>query len=118
MNAIEQFIQQTQAYHRVDVVKAFDLMQAQQGDILFVGRASCGFCRRFSNKLTDLLNQTDLRIHFLDTDNMMEDQQLLADFRSKYGVITVPGFLISKPEGVQVRCDSSMSMEEIFRFIS
>ncbi|HEM4019793.1 TPA: thiol reductase thioredoxin [Streptococcus suis] len=53
-------------------------------------------------------------VHFLDSSQISSKLQALRDH---YQVPTVPGLLVAKSTGVQVRCDSSMTEEEIAAFI-
>ncbi|HFR3675519.1 TPA: thiol reductase thioredoxin [Streptococcus suis] len=80
-----------QDFTSVTVEQAQNLLAAKEGAVLFIGRATCPYCNRFAPKLQTL--------------------------RDHYQVPTVPGLLVAKPTGVQVRCDSSMTEGEIAAFI-
>lgn len=103
-----------QDFTSVSVEQAADLLAAQDGAILFLGRASCPYCNRFIPKLHTVAQENKLTVHFLDTDR--PSPQLTA-LREQYGVPTVPGLLYAGADGVTVRCDSSMSPEEIANFV-
>lgn len=94
--------------------QAQELLQKQDGGILFLGRATCPYCQRFIPKLHRVAQDKKLTVHFLDTSSPSPELQTL---REHYQVPTVPGLLVAKPTGVQVRCDSSMTEEEIAEFV-
>ena len=103
-----------QDFTTVSVEEAEQLLAAQNGAILFLGRATCPYCNRFIPKLHQVAQDKQLTIHFLDTSKTSSHLQNL---RGKYQVPTVPGLLYAATEGVQVRCDSSMTKEEILAFV-
>lgn len=98
----------------VTVAQAKDLLTAKKGDVLFIGRGTCPFCNRFAPKLHAVAKDKGLKIYFLDSS---QNSAELSELREHYNVLTVPGLLVAKENGVDVRCDSSMSEEEIFHFI-
>ena len=59
--------------------------------------------------------ETKAHIYFINSE---EPSQLeaLQDFRSRYEIPTVPGFVHVKNGQIKVRCDSSMTEEEIKEF--
>nr|WP_236683015.1 hypothetical protein [Streptococcus sp. X16XC17] len=57
-------------------------------------------------------------VYFLDSENPDYPRQEIADFREKYGIPIVPGLIYAGETGVKVRCDSSMTPEEIAAFVS
>ena len=99
----------------VTVQEAEKLLVDKEGDILFIGRATCPYCNRFVPKLHKVAQENQLTVNFLDSSQMSPARQNLRDH---YGVPTVPGLLVAKADGVQVRCDSSMTEEEILNFLS
>lgn len=103
-----------QDFTSVTVEQAESLLAAQDGAILFIGRATCPYCNRFAPKLHKVAQDKQLTVHFLDSAQNSPELQAL---RNHYGVPTVPGLLVAKASGVQVRCDSSLTEEEIFAFI-
>ena len=81
----------------------------------FIGRPSCMYCRRFAEKLYRVQKETGAHIYFVLSEEASQLEELAA-FRSEYGIPTVPGFLYIKDGKVEVKCDSSMSEEEIKAF--
>lgn len=98
----------------VTVAQAKKLLADQAGSILFLGRASCPYCNRFIPKLHQVATSNQQTVYFLDTSLVSPELQ---ELRDHYQVPTVPGLLYAGADGVQVRCDSSMTIEEIAAFI-
>lgn len=103
-----------QDFITIDVEQAQTLLSAKEGGILFIGRATCPYCNRFAPKLHKVAKEKQVPIHFLDSSQASPELQALRDH---YQVPTVPGLLVAKADGVQVRCDSSMTEKEITAFI-
>ena len=103
-----------QDFTTVTVEQAQTLLAAQDGGILFIGRATCPYCNRFAPKLHKVALDTPATIHFLDSSQASPELQ---ELRDRYQVPTVPGLLVAKSSGVHVRCDSSMTEDEIATFI-
>lgn len=110
----DKFVQAVQDFIETTPQEAETLLN-QAGTIIFVGRKSCSYCWRFAATLHEVQQQKDLTIYWLNSE-ANEYYEELQNLRSKYGVVTVPGLLYSNHSGVQVRCDSSMSSEEIINF--
>ncbi len=110
------FAEYISAFHTVTADEADALLKANAKNIVFIGRESCGFCHIFAEKLAKVAADKGLKIHFLHSARK-DDMNSIIEFRQKYGVPTVPGFLYSDEEGVKVKCDSSMSEEEIAEFV-
>lgn len=103
-----------QDFTNVTVEQAQSLLTAKDGAVLFIGRATCPYCNRFAPKLHKVAQDKQVTVHFLDSSQVSPQLQALRDH---YQVPTVPGLLVAKSTGVQVRCDSSMTEEEIVAFI-
>lgn len=107
-----------------DYVKDFPVVNSAQAEnkinekdefVLFVGRATCPFCLRFAPKISSVSRNEGIEVHFLNSEDFSDST--LSGFRSKYGIKTVPGLLVSKNSEAKVVCDSSLSEEEIINFI-
>ncbi|HEL1562695.1 TPA: thiol reductase thioredoxin [Streptococcus suis] len=103
-----------QDFTSVTVEQAQNLLAAKEGTVLFIGRATCPYCNRFAPKLHKVAQDKQETVYFLDSSQVTPQLQALRDH---YQVPTVPGLLVAKPTGVQVRCDSSMTEAEIVVFI-
>ena len=111
------FPEDIQDFQPVSPREARQLLEARDGAILFLGRDSCFYCRRFAPKLAAVAKKENWTIYFLHTQHPAYSAKEIAQLRQDYGVPTVPGLLHAKRDGVQVRCDSAMSKEKIKAFI-
>lgn len=115
--AMDTFLEQVEAFTEVTPEEADELLTAKEGNIVFIGRETCPYSRRFAGTLTDVVNEYDLDINFLHSRNPDYEDEI-QEFRDKYDVPTVPGFLYSSESaGILVKCDSSMNAEEILEMI-
>lgn len=101
-------------------VKLFEKVLSSQADkllsneeltIVYIGRETCPFCRKFAKKLSGLANKINTTIYYVDSDNFSDNG--INSFREKYNIVTVPGFIVSKNRKIEVRCDSSIPEDEI-----
>ena len=83
--------------------------------IVYIGRATCPFCRKFARKLSGLTNEINQAIYYIESDNALDKE--INSFREKYNILTVPGFIVSHNGQVEVRCDSSTPEAEILAMI-
>lgn len=98
--------------------EARQLLEAQEGAILFLGRETCPYCRLFAPKLAAAAQAQNWTVYFLNTQSPSYSAQEIAQLRQDYNVPTVPGLLHAKATGVQVHCDSSMTEDKIIDVIS
>ncbi|WP_057491874.1 thioredoxin domain-containing protein [Streptococcus orisasini] len=85
--------------------------------VLFIGRSTCPFCRRFAPKLSNVAKADHQAVAFLNSEDQ-NDLKAIQDFRSAYSVNTVPGLLVAQNGQIKVVCDSSLSEEAIRDFIA
>lgn len=111
------FTTDIQNFQPVSPREARQLLEAKEGAILFLGRESCPYCRRFAPKLAAVAQAEQYPVYFLHTQSPAYSAQEITQLRQDYDVPTVPGLLHAKPDGVQVRCDSGMTEKEIKDFI-
>lgn len=90
-------------------------LQTADNFILFIGRPTSPYCRRFEPKLTQVVKDNQLTVHFINSENQDSDTQ---ELRTTYDVPTVPGLLVAKSGHAKVICDSSLSEEAILDFIT
>lgn len=105
-------------------IKSFKVVPSKQADkllesedlsVVYIGRETCPFCRKFAKKLSSLTDKINTDIYYVDSDNLSDSE--IKEFREKYNVATVPGFIVSKNKEVEVRCDSSTPEDEILNMI-
>ena len=95
---MEQFEKEVSQFVETSAEKVEALIAEGKEVVLFVGRPTCPYCRRFAPKIN-------------------EAREALAAFRAKYNMPTVPGLLVARDGEVRVVCDSSQSVEQIKAFI-
>ena len=83
--------------------------------ILFIGRPTCPYCRRFEPKLTQVAKDNDLTVYYLNSENQ---DSVTQDLRLTYNIPTVPALVVAKSGKVRVVCDSSLSEAVILDFIN
>ena len=105
-------------------VKSFEKVLSSQADkllshedkaVVYIGRATCPFCRKFASKLSSLTDQINTTIYYVNSEDYSDSN--LKEFRHKYNIITVPGFIVHKNGEIEVRCDSSLPESEILDLI-
>ena len=91
--------------------EAGQLLETQDKTIVYIGRETCPYCRKFVKKLSAVASNVNEIIYYVNSDDITDKN--LSFFRQKYTINTVPGFLVGKKGTVEVKCDSSMSEEQI-----
>lgn len=112
------FFDDIKNFKAVSPTEASELLSAKEGAILFLGRDTCPYCRRFAPKLATVAAAQNWTVYFLHTQDPVYSAQEIASLREQYHVPTVPGLLVAKASGVDVRCDSSLTEEEILAFVT
>lgn len=112
------FMSIANTFQSVSPAEARKLLEAKEGAILFIGRDTCPYCIRFIPKLAQAAKEQNWTVYFLHSQSPVYSAQEIAELRNDYQVPTVPGLLHAKATGVAVRCDSSMTVDEIVSFIA
>ncbi len=103
------------SFNKILTAEAEALIGAQDLTVIYIGRETCPFCRKFAKKLSGLASQIDATIYYVDSSNHLDTG--INDFREAYDIVTVPGFIVSKNGEITVRCDSSTPEEEILAML-
>ncbi|MGT2784045.1 thioredoxin domain-containing protein [Streptococcus merionis] len=110
------FEQDIRELHPVTIDHAKKTISDGQTATYFIGRSTCPYCRKFAAKLRNVVSETGATVYFVNSEQADQLAQL-ADFRSQYGIPTVPGFVQITDGQVSVKCDSSMTEAEIKAFM-
>lgn len=117
MSEIEVYLEEIKVFQAITPIKAQELLEDNMKHIVYIGRETCPYCRRFVGKLSKLAKEKQLTIYYVHAQDPDYPTEIQA-FRNKYGVATVPGLLYSDEAGIKVKCDSSMSPDEIMAFVN
>lgn len=85
--------------------------------IIFLGRSSCPYCRRFAPKLAQVATDNQKEVYFVDSENAADAAELAA-FRENYQLVTVPALLVSYDQHQRAVCDSSLTPDDILAFLT
>lgn len=102
-------------FKKVLSTEADKLLSNEDLAVVYIGRATCPFCRKFAKKLGGLVDKINTTIYYVDSENFSDEG--INSFREKYSIITVPGFIVGKKGEIEVRCDSSTPEDEILDMI-
>lgn len=116
MNDLLEFNKLVNDFDEITADLADEKLGSTEGTVIFLGRATCPYCRRFAPKLHQVSQDEQIKVYFVDSEKAGQES-VLKDFRDKFKLATVPSLLVSTTDNVKVRSDSSMSIEEISAFI-
>lgn len=116
MSEIKMFEKDIELFEAISVQQLEQKLTETKKQVVFLGRATCPFCRKFAPKLKAVKKDLDIPIYFIDSENS-DDLEKLTSLRNQYKISTVPALLVVQEENVKVVCDSSLSEEEITQFI-
>jgi len=112
---MEQFVQNIKDLEVTTVDRARQAIADKETATFFVGRKTCPYCRKFAGTLAGVVAETKAHIYFINSEEPSQLDALQA-FRTRYEIPTVPGFVHVENGEIKVRCDSSMSAQEIKEF--
>lgn len=114
---IDQYLGEVKVFKETTPEEAEKLLEAKDGNIVYIGRETCPYCRRFVKKLSTLAKEHDLEVHYVHAQHPEYEEQV-NELRDKYDVPTIPGLLYSsETAGIVVKCDSSLEPEEILEIV-
>ncbi|RHW31391.1 thiol reductase thioredoxin [Lysinibacillus yapensis] len=104
------------SFEKIDSAKAQELVKGEGEAVIYIGKAVCPYCQKFVPKLKKVADETETHIYYV---NSVEESDLegIGALREEYDIPTVPGFIYTKGNTVNVKCDSSMPEEEIIDFM-
>lgn len=104
------------SFDKIDSAKAQELIKGKGEAVIYIGKAVCPYCQIFVEKLKKVAEETNTHIYYV---NSVEesDAKGITGFRNEYDIPTVPGFIYTNGDTVNVKCDSSMPEDEIKSFM-
>ncbi|MGG7098519.1 thioredoxin domain-containing protein [Clostridium sardiniense] len=109
------YIEDVKLFEKVLSTEADKLLSTKDLTVVYIGRGTCPFCRKFAKKLSGLANEINTTIYYVDSQNSSDNG--LNSFRDQYNIATVPGFIVGKKGEIEVRCDSSLPEDEILNLL-
>ncbi|MFU7516778.1 thioredoxin domain-containing protein [Clostridium sp. HCS.1] len=103
------------SFKKVLSTQADELLANEDKAVVYIGRSTCPFCRRFASKLSALADKVDTTIYYVNSEDYSDKD--VNKFRNKYNIVTVPGFIVHKNGETEVRCDSSLPESEILDLV-
>lgn len=103
-------------FEKIDSEKAQALVKGDAEAVLYVGKSVCPYCQLFVGKLKKVAEETNTTIYYVNSVES-SDMKGITAFRNEYNIPTVPGFIYTNGDTVNVKCDSSMSEEEIKEYM-
>ncbi|MGX7092610.1 glutaredoxin family protein [Hutsoniella sourekii] len=113
----QDFTNDARDFKSVTAAVAEKLIASQTGEVVFVGRPTCHFCRKFMPKLHQVAKDHQIEVNYLSSEVSGNTEEIEA-FRNHYKVQTVPALVYSDQEGTKIVCDSSLEPEEIEAFLN
>ncbi|ARK32536.1 thiol reductase thioredoxin [Halalkalibacter krulwichiae] len=104
-------------FDKINSTKAQELIKGEGEAVIYIGKAVCPYCQIFIKKLKKIAEETNTHIYYVNSVEQ-SDMAGITAFRNEYGIPTVPGFIYTNGDTVTVKCDSSMSEEEIKSFMN
>ena len=108
-------VKYVKSFKQIPSTEADKLLSSQKLTVVYIGRETCPYCRKFAKKLGNLYNKLNTVIYYVNSEDFSDNE--ISSFREKYHVVTVPGFIVSKNGKYEIRCDSSMSEDEIINML-
>ena len=105
------------SFDKIDSEKAQALVKGRAEALIYIGKAVCPYCQIFVEKLKKVAVETNTTIYYVNSAEK-SDMEGITAFRNEYDIPTVPGFVFTNGDTINVKCDSSMSEEEIKAYMN
>lgn len=106
-------------FNEVSANVALDMLGEDEKKLLFIGRPTCPFCRKYLPKLVAALGDDVKNTYYLNSEGTATDDAL-SDFRFEVGAKTVPSLVyVGGPDRFNnLDADSSNTVEQITEAIN
>lgn len=112
-----EYQQNIAGFEKINSTKAQELIDGEGEAIIYIGKEVCPYCQIFVKKLRKVADETGAHIYHINSIDEEDIEGIMA-FRDQYNIPTVPGFIYTNGDQVNVRCDSTMPEEEIKAFMN
>jgi predicted bacteriocin transport accessory protein len=114
---IERYLEEVKVFKEINPEEAEALIEEEEGNIIYIGRETCPYCRKFVRKLSPLAKENDFTVYYLHAHHPTHEEEV-NELREKYEVKTVPGLIYSSDTaGLVVKTDSSLEKDEILEIV-
>ena len=114
---IDQYLDEVKIFKETTPKEAEKLIEAKEGNVIYIGQEKCPYCRKFVKKLSSLSKEYNFDVYYVHSEHPMYEEEI-QELRDKYDVPTTPGLIYSSESaGIVVKCDSSLEEEEILEII-
>ncbi|MEK6268945.1 MAG: thiol reductase thioredoxin [Planococcus sp. (in: firmicutes)] len=104
-------------FEKIDSTKALELLKGDSEAVLYIGKEVCPFCKTFVKNLKQVADETATHVYHVNSVES-DDMPGITSLRNEFNIPTVPGFIYTNGNTVNVKCDSSMDNEEIKAFMN
>ncbi len=114
----DEFEEKVKDFNEITANVAQGMLEDDEAKLLFIGRPTCGFCRKYLPKLIQALGDDVNNTYYLNSEQTVTDDAL-SDFRFEVGAKTVPSLVYVGGDGKfkNLNADSSNSVEKIAQAI-
>lgn len=115
--AVSEYSRAVAAYQEISIDDLEEKLTQQEEFILYIGRETCPYCREFVPKLTEVVEETNATVLYLDSEE--DPTGKIGLFRQASGLKTVPSLTYFKQGQLSglLRKGSQASQEEIKQFL-
>lgn len=114
----EEFEKEIKDFQEISANVAKGFLEEDEAKLVFIGRPTCPFCRKYLPKLIQALGEDVSSTYYLNSEETATDDAL-SDFRFEVGAKTVPSLVYLGGDGKfkNLNADSSNSVAEIAQAI-
>lgn len=116
---VNEFEEEVRDFQEITASVAQEMLADGEEKLVFIGRPTCPFCRKYLPKLKQALGEDVQNTYYLNSEQTATDDAL-SDFRFEVGAKTVPSLVYVGGENIfkNLNADSSNSVEEISQAIN
>lgn len=114
----DEFEEKVKDFNEITANVAQEMLEDDEAKLLFIGRSTCPFCRKYLPKLIQALGNDVNNTYYLNSEQTVTDDAL-SDFRFEVGAKTVPSLVYFGGDGKfkNLNADSSDSVDKIAQAI-